>query len=169
MWSSNDTYASQQLTRLTDDPAIDTEPAWSADGNQIYFTSDRSGGPQVYRTDVAARGRVQRVTFGSSYNARPRLSPDGRTLAFVTREGSDYRIAVQDLGSVNGGVRVLTRGSLDESPAFAPNGMSILYAGRANGRGTLATVSVDGLVTQRLKSDRGEVREPVWGPFAGNP
>jgi TolB protein len=161
--------ASQQLTRLTDDPAIDTEPAWSADGNQIYFTSDRSGGPQVYRTDVAARGRVQRVTFGSSYNARPRLSPDGRTLAFVTREGSDYRIAVQDLGSVNGGVRVLTRGSLDESPAFAPNGMSILYAGRANGRGTLATVSVDGLVTQRLKSDRGEVREPVWGPFSGNP
>jgi TolB protein len=159
--------ASQQLTRLTDDPAIDTEPAWSADGSQIYFTSDRSGGPQVYRTDVASRGRVQRVTFGSSYNARPRLSPDGRTLAFVTRDGSDYRIAVQELG--NGNVRVLTRGSLDESPAFAPNGMSILYAGRVNGRGTLATVSVDGLVTQRLKSDRGEVREPVWGPFAGNP
>ena len=23
----------------------------------------------------------------------------------------------------------------------------------------------DGLVTQRLKSDQGEVREPVWGPF----
>jgi TolB protein len=161
--------ASQQLARITDDPAIDTEPAWSADGNQLYFTSDRSGGPQVYRVDVATRGRVQRVTFGSSYNARPRLSPDGRTLAFVTREGSDYRIAVQDLGSLNGNVRVLTRGSLDESPAFAPNGMSILYAGRVNGRGSLATVSVDGLVTQRLKSDRGEVREPVWGPFAGNP
>jgi Tol biopolymer transport system component len=30
----------------------------------------------------------------------------------------------------------------------------------------LATVSVDGQVTQRLKSDQGDVREPVWGPFA---
>jgi hypothetical protein len=27
-------------------------------------------------------------------------------------------------------------------------------------------VSVDGQVTQRLKSDQGEVREPVWGPFS---
>ena len=28
---------------VTEDPAIDTEPAWSADGSQLYFTSDRSG------------------------------------------------------------------------------------------------------------------------------
>ena len=156
---------SQALTRITDDPAIDTEPVWSADGASLYFTSDRSGGPQIYRTEVAAHQRVQRITFGSSYNARARVSPDGRMLAFVSREGADYRIAVQDLG--NGNVQVLTRGSLDESPSFAPNGMSLIYAGRQGGRGTLATVAVDGQVSQRLKSDRGEVREPVWGPFAG--
>jgi TolB protein len=159
--------ATQALTRITDDPAIDTEPAWSSDGSSLYFTSDRSGGPQIYRTEVAAHARVQRVTFGSPYNAGARVAPDGRSLAYVTREGSDYRIAVQDLGT--GAVRVLTRGSLDESPGFAPNGMSLIYAGRQAGKGTLATISVDGLVSQRLKSDRGDVREPVWGPFAGSP
>ena len=158
--------ATQGLTRITEDPAIDTEPAWSADGKDLYFTSDRSGGPQIYRTDVAVHQRVQRITFGSSYNARARLAPDGRTLAFVTREGSDYRIAVQDLTS--SGVRVLTRGSLDESPAFAPNGLTLIYAGKVSGRRTLATVAVDGQVTQRLKADHGDVREPVWGPFTGN-
>ena len=157
--------ATQGLTRITDDPAIDTEPAWSADGANLYFTSDRSGGPQIYRTDVAAHQRVQRVTFGSAYNARPQPSPDGRLLALVSREGSDYRIAVQDLA--NGNLRVLTRGNLDESPSFAPNGMSLIYAGRSGGRGTLATVAIDGQVSQRLKSDRGDVRAPVWGPFAG--
>ena len=155
--------ATQALTRITDDPAIDTEPAWSADGANLYFTSDRSGGPQVYRTDVAQHQRLQRISFDSPYNARPRPSPDGRSLALVTREGSDYRIAVQDLAG--GGVRVLTRGSLDESPSFSPNGMTLIYAGRAGGRGTLETVAVDGQVSQRLKSDRGDVREPVWGPF----
>ena len=157
--------ATQALTRITDDPAIDTEPAWSVDGGNLYFTSDRSGGPQIYRTDVAVHQRVQRITFDSPYNARPRPSPDGRSLALVSREGSDYRIAVQDLAS--GTVQVLTRGSLDESPSFAPNGMGIIYAGRVGGRGTLETVAIDGQVSQRLKSDRGDVREPVWGPFTG--
>jgi TolB protein len=154
--------ATQALTRLTDDTAIDTEPSWSADGRQIYFTSDRAGGPQIYRLDVAAPTRVQRISFGSSYNARPRVSPDGSTLALVTRDAAGYRIAIQDS---NGNLRTLTSGALDESPSFAPNGMSLIYAGRVAGLGALATVSTDGLVAQRLKSDAGAVREPAWGPF----
>ena len=40
---------SRQTTRLTTHRAIDTEGTWSPDGRYIYFTSDRSGGPQVYR------------------------------------------------------------------------------------------------------------------------
>jgi TolB protein len=155
--------STQGLTRLTDDPAVDTEPAWSPDGKSIYFTSDRAGGPQIYKLDIAQPKRVERITFGSAYNARPRVSPDGKKIAFVTRDGGNYRIAVQDLAS--GTVSVLSHGSLDESPSFAPNGAVIIYAGRDGQIGTLQTVSVDGLVTQRLKSDQGEVREPVWGPF----
>jgi len=155
--------ATQQLTRLTNNPAIDTEPAWSLDGRSLYFTSDRAGGPQIYRLEVADPTRVQRVSFGTAYNARPRVSPDGRALAFVTREDARFRIALQDLAS--GAVRPLSAGSLDESPSFAPNGAMLIYASHDSGRGALATVSVDGLVSQRLKSDQGDVREPVWGPF----
>jgi TolB protein len=34
------------------------------------------------------------------------------------------------------------------------------------GRGTeLAATSVDGTVKQRLALQRGQVREPAWGPF----
>ena len=156
--------ASQKLTRLTDDPAVDTEPAWSTDGKGLYFTSDRAGGPQIYRLEIGQPQRVQRITFGSGYNARARVAPDGKRIAFVTREGGNYRIAVQELDS--GTVSVLSRGRLDESPSFAPNGATIIYSGREGELGTLQEVSVDGLVTQRLKADQGEVREPVWGPFA---
>jgi TolB protein len=153
----------QQLQQLTDDPSVDTEPAWSPDGKSIYFTSDRSGAPQIYKLDVANPQRVQRITFGSNYDARPRVSPDGRHLAFVTLDGGSYRIAVQDLAS--GTVSVLSHGRLDQSPSFAPNGATIIFAGRDSDIGTLQMVSVDGLVTQRLQSQQGEVREPVWGPF----
>jgi TolB protein len=154
----------QALTRLTEDPAVDTEPVWSADGKSIYFTSDRAGSAQIYRLDPSSPQRVQRVTFNVPYAARPRLSPDGKKLAFITSEGKSFRIALQDLPS--GTVTLLSRGTLDESPSFAPNGAVIIYSGRDGPVGTLATVSVDGQVTQRLKSEQGEVREPVWGPFA---
>ncbi|NCW20959.1 MAG: Tol-Pal system beta propeller repeat protein TolB [Gammaproteobacteria bacterium] len=151
------------LTRITDHPAIDTEPVWSADSAQIYFTSDRAGGPQVYRSEPIAGARPQRITFIGNYNARPRVSPDGKQLAFVTREGGAYRIALQDLA--NGVVRVLSKGQQDESPAFSPDGGTLIYAARERGQRVLGTVSADGLILQRLKADRGEVREPAWGPF----
>lgn len=154
----------QGLTRITDDPSIDTEAVWSTDGQSLYFTSDRAGGPQIYRIGVRAGDRPKRITFGGSYNARPRLSPDGSQLAMVTLDGGNYRIATQDLSSNT--VRVLSKGRQDESPSFAPNGAMIIYSGSEGGRSLLASVSTDGLTGQRLKSDRGQVREPVWGPFA---
>ncbi len=154
----------QALTRITDDPAIDTEAVWSSDGQSLYFTSDRAGGPQIYRIGVRAGDKPKRITFGGSYNARPRLSPDGTKLAMVTLDGSNYRIAVQDLA--NNDVRVLSKGRQDESPSFAPNGAMLIYSGSEGGRSLLATVSTDALTGQRLKSDQGQVREPVWGPFA---
>ena len=153
----------QQLTRVTDDPAIDTEAVWSPDGKYLYFTSDRGGAPQIYRVEAQPNAKPRRITFGVAYAARPRLSPDGTQLAMVVQENGGFRIAMHDLASQQ--TRALSRGSLDESPSFAPNGAQLIYAGRDRGQGVLAMVSVDGQITQRLKSDQGEVREPVWGPF----
>ena len=155
--------ANQNLTRITDDPAIDTEPTWAPDGRSIYFTSDRAGGPQVYKIGVQPGDKPKRITFGGNYNARPRVSADGSLLAVVTLDNGSYRIAVQDLAS--GTVRVLSHGRLDESPSFAPNGVTLMYAERQGNQGALDTVSVDGLTGLRLKPDQGEVREPAWGPF----
>jgi TolB protein len=154
--------ASGELTRVTNDPAIDTEAAFTPDGRSLYFTSDRAGSPQVYRCDAVAGARAQRVTFNGSYNARPRVAPDGKSLAMVSLVDANYRIAMQDLAS--GAVRVLSRGRFDESPSFAPNGAMLIYAGRDRDQGILATVAVDGLTTQRLAGDSGDVREPAWGP-----
>ena len=156
--------ATQDLTRVTDDPAIDTEAVWAPDGSALYFTSDRAGGPQIYQVGLQSGARPKRITFEGTYNARPRISADGKELAMVTLDQGNYRIAVQDLQT--GAVRVLSRGRLDTSPSFAPNSAALIYSEQEADRGVLATVAVDGLTGQRLRSDVGEVREPVWGPFA---
>lgn len=158
---------SQQLTRLTDDPGIDTEAMFTPGGEALYFTSDRSGNPQVYKLALGmgtgSGERPRRVTFTGAYNARPRVSPDGKQLAVLTLDNGAYRIGIQDLTS--GNLQVLSKGRLDESPSFAPNGAMVILAGRERGRGVLETVSIDGQTSQRLNADAGEVREPVWGPF----
>jgi len=154
----------QQLTRITDDPGIDTEPQWSKDGQSIYFTSDRAGGPQIYKVGIRPGDKPRRLTFQGSYNARPRISPDESQLAFVTQENGDYRIATMDLRG-RGDVQVLTKGHFDVSPCYAPNGAVLIYASRDKGRGVLALVSADGRVQQRLVSSEGELQEPAWAPF----
>ncbi len=154
--------ASRELTRLTTNRAIDTEGTWSPDGRSIYFTSDRSGGPQIYRVRVNG-GSPERISFEGSYNARPRLSPDGSKLALVHLDRGNYRIAVLDLDSRD--LLVVSGGRQDESPSFAPNSDSLIYATRQGRNGVLETVSADGLVRQRLAPGRGDVREPVWSPF----
>jgi TolB protein len=155
--------ATQTLTRITSDDAIDTEPEWSRDGGSLYFTSDRAGNAQVYEVALGGAREAQRLTFTNGYNARPRLSPDGESLAMVTLDRGGYRIATLDLKSRN--LRVLTDARQDESPSFAPNGAVIIYATRDRGRGALAMVSSDGRFQQRLSSEQGDVREPVWSPF----
>jgi len=153
---------SRQTTRLTSNRSIDTEGSWSPDGRYIYFTSDRSGGPQVYRVS-ANGGTPERVTYEGSYNARPRLSPDGESLAMVHLDRGNYRIAVMDLDRKD--LLVLSAGSQDESPSFAPNSDTLIYATRPGRNGVLESVTADGLIRQRLASGQGDVREPVWSPF----
>jgi TolB protein len=154
----------QVLRRITESPSIDTEPAWSSDGESLFFTSDRAGGPQIYRVQAVPGQRPERVTFEGEYNTRPRVSPDGRQLAIVHRDRGLDRIAVLDLDTRF--LQVLSNGRLDESPSFAPNGAMIIYATRDGGQGVLSAVSTDGRVKQRIAAVAGDVREPLWSPFA---
>jgi TolB protein len=152
--------ASGARRQLTQHFAIDTEPAWSPDGKQIAFTSDRGGQPQIYVVS-ATGGDAKRVTFEGRQNLRPRFSPDGKSMALVNVDETGYRIGLLDLASRE--LRVLSSGPLDESPSFAPNGGVVIYAAQGRQGAELATVTVDGRIRQRL-SQPGDVREPAWSP-----
>ena len=154
--------ATRNLKRLTYNRSIDTEATWAPNGEEIYFTSDRGGSPQIYKMKLNS-DRASRVTFEGSYNARPRLSPDGNKLAMVHQYRGDYRIAIYDIEEKD--LLILSSGSQDESPSFAPNSDTLIYATKLSGDGVLETVTADGLVRQRMAPKSGDIREPVWSPF----
>ncbi|QLG89939.1 Tol-Pal system protein TolB [Chitinibacter bivalviorum] len=147
--------------RITQSGEINTEPSFTADGRSIIFTSDRGGSPQIYRQSLAG-GDAVRLTNSGGFNASGKISPDGRSMTYITRSNG-YRVAVMDLASRQS--MVLTDTNADDSPSFSPNSQMILYETDVGRRGTLAIVSTDGRVKQRLKAQGGEVRQPAWGPM----
>lgn len=90
-------------------PGRDFDPAFSADGRHVYFSSDRPGGlggDDIYRVAVTARGFGKPEPLGPLVNSSgkewaPMLAPDGKTLLFSSdREGGlgkqDLYIASRD-------------------------------------------------------------------------
>ena len=153
---------SRHLTQITKHFAIDTEPVWTPDGQNLIFTSDRSGKAQIYQAP-AAGGDATRITFQGESNARASVSYDGKKIAVAQGNGNVYRIAVLDRAT--GEAKPVSVGNLDESPSFAPNASMILYAATEGPRGVLYAVSANGLVRQRLVLADGDVREPAWSPY----
>ena len=70
-----------QVTEVTRDRAIDMAPAWSADGQTVYFDSDRTGIANIFAYDIADQSLWQVTNvLGGTFAARP--SPDGTRIAF---------------------------------------------------------------------------------------
>ncbi|MBU1426888.1 MAG: Tol-Pal system protein TolB [Gammaproteobacteria bacterium] len=152
----------KNLRRITFGDSIDTEPNFLSDGKSLLFTSDRGGSAQIYRVPVEG-GYAERLTFEGNSNFSPRVSPDGKYFVFSHFVDGVFYIAVQDFE--NKQMQVLTGGGWEKKPSFAPNGKLVLFATESQGRGILATVSSDGRVKQKMVAQRGDIREPIWGPF----
>jgi Tol biopolymer transport system component len=67
------------VRQLTDHPSIDTNPGWSADGNWVYFQSDRSGHRRIWKVPAAGGDAVP---VGDISESSPVESPDGKFLYY---------------------------------------------------------------------------------------
>ena len=121
------------LSRLTDNPALDTQPSWSADGRSVVFLSDRGNRWDLYRASADGRGAAERLTDHVRREDNPSPSPDGRHVAFVDgRARPAGSILILDLD--RGTVRPFPDDpDGDRDPAWSPDGRSIAFISRRPG------------------------------------
>lgn len=79
------------LVRITSDPGLDTNPAWSPDGTRIAFTSDRGGSSDIYVANVDGTD-LRRVTTHKARDTTPRWSTDGSTLVFSSNRDRTWEL-----------------------------------------------------------------------------
>jgi Tol biopolymer transport system component len=151
-------------TNITNNPAFDTRPEWSPDGQHILFTSDRDGGG-IFVMD-AGGGNLRKITHADVDLSTPTWSPDGRKIAFA-REGDIFTIDLDGTILLN----LTNSAALDSEPAWSPTGDRIAYTSQlapesdANQhRKVIHVVNADGTGDTPLTPDLYIARAPVWSP-----
>lgn len=101
--------------RITNDAYLDIQPAWSPDGEQILFVSNRDGGDIMDIWIMDRTGENKRKILDCDSNCySPCTSPDGKTIAFIKD---------QDIYTVNmdgQGLHRVTTGKGKSAPAWSP-------------------------------------------------
>lgn len=155
------------LRQLTTNRADDVTPTWSPSGDQIAFTSDRTGRPQVYMMS-ASGGPATLISEGDAEADRPTWSPAPfNEIAYTARRGSWYDIKIYDIANLDGGSRVrwLTNnavsGGSNESPAFSPTGRHLAFTSTRTGTKQIFTIGRDGRGERQI-TRTGNNQTPSW-------
>jgi len=169
---------------ITSDSADDdSEPAFSPDGSQIAFRSERDGGG-IFIMGVTGENARRLTDFGHN----PSWSPDGTRLV-VSSVGTDLKPQVHSfdgklwiINARTGAKRLLDHarsagdgagGDSDAlQPSWSPHGKRIAYWGvSAQGRRDIWTIDPDAAQPKqtvvRVTSDRALHWNPVWSPDGG--
>jgi serine/threonine protein kinase len=145
--------------RLTDHPADDMDPAWFPQGEEIAFTSYRSGKSAIWKTSALTGSTATPLIE----NARqPAISPDGLKIAFtrVLANGTSHiGIALLDNPAR---VTILTNadsGGVDASnPVWSPDSRKICFVNRRE----LWTVDVESGSAHQITFDGEDKSGPAW-------
>ena len=157
--------------RLTSGPAWDREPVWFRDGTSIVFSSDRSGGFDLWRlavppTPTGVSSQVERLTTSPEPEGEPTVASDDRVI-FVRGRGPTARLWVR---ARDGSERRLTRGQVAErSPAASPDGLRLAYIAVTETGRRLRVRALTGDTAHAADSvviaDR-DAERPGWSPNA---
>jgi dipeptidyl aminopeptidase/acylaminoacyl peptidase len=161
--------AKKTATQITSGDYDDSQPAWSPDGKQLAFVSNRSqpdpdatndSNIWVVAVDNADKGEhLKQVTTNPGPDSQPTWSPDGKSIAYVTQlDPHLFWYATPHLAvapATGGQPKVLTM-SLDRTvrrPHYSADGKFIYFGVEDDGSANLCRIPAAG----------GEITRPISG------
>ncbi len=166
------------ISRLSNDPAPEYQPAWSPDGTRIAFVrSDGNGFSQdLYLMNADGTGAT-RLASGAGILAHPTWSPDGSRIAFTGFDGTAFGIFVMNRDGTDLTEVFSEPGWVAEYPAWSPDGTKIAFTKWADqpevaGCDPASTctsqiylMNPDGTGVRRLTDVPEGGSRPVWQPL----
>ncbi len=143
-------------------------PAWSPNGQQLAFSSSRSGDPEIWVSDPQGAS-AHRITSYKGPDVSPTWNPKtGAQIAWISGRTGLPQLYIMDADG--SGVQRMTDGGYATSPSWSPNGQFIAYAwNRKYGPGApggqdIYVMEVASKRWIQLTHDIGRCDFPSWSP-----
>lgn len=159
--------------RLTSTAAVESHPHFSPDGQQIVFSSNRSGTNSVYVMPTTG-GAAKRLTWHAAGGSARGWTPDGQKVLFTSgRDTAPRPIDRLWTVSVNGGPAELVVNQWAFNGAFSDDGKMLVidrmsrwdteWRNYKGGQNTpLVVVDLKDLKETMIDNDSSADVEPVW-------
>jgi TolB protein len=149
---------------LTHFGSLSIEPAVSADGSKIAFTSYAKGTPGIYVFSVDPVRDLHFYNQSASVNSAPSFTPDGTHILYSSSAGACCRIFIANLDG--SGFKPITHSTyIDTEPKVNPKtGNDVVFVSGRSGPQQIYHMNIDGGDIERLSEGTGEASNPCWHP-----
>jgi Tol biopolymer transport system component len=154
--------SSQQ--RITNNPAVDDDPAWSPDGRKLVFASNRDGKFNLYSMNRDGTGLTQLTSGDDHDHANPAWSPDGQRIAFTNNQNGNWDLYLMDVDG--GNIQQLTSEAANElAPSWSPDGKTLAFQSDHHGTPQIFLLNLEDESVSAVTDEPGKYNQaPAWAP-----
>lgn len=161
------------MTKVTNGQYFDLNPVYTADGDYIYFSSNRNDPmTKIWRIKSSGAGGLTKITTGSSWDSSPAISKDGKSISYTSSNFADSepQIWVSEIGG-----QLPTQLTYGTQPRFSGEGGMIIFSAKPEGQDAKAadskkderdlwTMRTDGTMRTQVTQAHAICMDASWSP-----